>query len=216
MLRVVLLLLILANLMFYVWAQGFLGAQEEGREPQRLTMQIAPEKLHVDVIDSSLATSLPTADSCRLVRGLALNEAQRLQTQVKEKLPDLEMVIKASEAPAILHWVYIPPQPNQLAVDRKLVELKRLGVTNYSVMLDEGADKFSISLGLFNTEQDANQYLQDLLKRGVRSAKVQTRENLLGKAQLEIRGSADLLTKQLPELLIGYANTSIADCPSGR
>ncbi|MDD5176925.1 MAG: hypothetical protein PHQ05_10925 [Sterolibacterium sp.] len=208
-------MLILANLMLFVWAQGFLGPQEEGREPQRLAMQIAPERLRVEVIESSPATLPPAAEACRLVRGLAPNEAQHLLIQAKGKLPDLKTVVKASQARAILYWIYIPPQPSRFAVDRKLEELKKLGVTNFSAMLDEGADKFAISLGLFNTEKEANQHLQELLKRGVRSAKMQMRENLLDKDQLEVRGPADLLEKQLSELLSGQTNARTTDCPTG-
>lgn len=215
MLRVVLLLLILANLLFFVWAQGLLGTQEDGREPQRLGMQIAPERLHVDVVDPSSTGLLSTAESCRLVRGLAADEAQRMRAQAEDKLPGLKVVVKVNETKSILHWVFLPPQPDRLAVDKKLAELRNLGVTNSSVMLEEGADKFAISLGLFNTAQLANEYLQELLKRGVKSAKVQMRENLLDKAQLEVRGPDDMLAKRLPELLSGHANASVVDCPNG-
>lgn len=211
--RIILLLLILANLMFYVWAHGYWGRREEGREPQRLAMQIAPERLNVAVIDSSPAALLNTVEACRLVRGLALNEAQRLLALAREKLPDLKMLVKPGEAPAILYWVHISSQPSRFAVDKKVEELKRLGVTDFSVMSDDGVDKFAISLGLFNTEQDANQYLKELLNRGVRSAKVQMRENLLDKDQLEIRGPTELLDKQLPELLSGQPNANTTDCP---
>ena len=121
MLRVLLLLLILANLLFFVWSQGLLGLQEEGREPQRLSMQMAPEKLHVALVDSPPAPLPAPSESCRLVRGLASNDAQRLLAQAKEKLPELKIALKSNDAQAILHWVYIPPQANQFAVDRKLV-----------------------------------------------------------------------------------------------
>ena len=79
----------------------------------------------------------------------------------------------------------------------------------------EGADRFAISLVLFNTEKEAQAYFKEFLMLGLRSARVQMRESLLDKAQLEVRGSAEALARQLPELLGGQANARITECPSG-
>lgn len=214
MLRLLLLLLILANLLFFVWAQGYLGLREDGREPQRLAMQIAAEKLQVAVLDPTAAAVKPADESCLLVSALSPGEAQRLIAQAKEKLPELKLVLKPGQAPKILYWVYVPPLPNKFSVDRKLAELKRLGLSNVSVMPEEGEDKFAISLGLFKTDKEAQEYFQDLLKRGVKSARVQVRESLLDGSQLEVRGPTDLLAKQLPDLLGGQAAAKTTSCPT--
>jgi len=213
-LRVVLLLLILTNLLFFVWTQGLLGTLDEGREPQRLGTQIVPEKLQTTLIDPIPGTT--SAESCRLVKGLAPNDAHRLVALAEEKLPGLRLAVQTRETQANLYWVYIPPQPGRLAAERKQVELKNRGVANSSVILEEGADKFAVSLGYFDNEQLAGNYLQELLKRGVRSARIQMRENLLDKTQVEVRGPAEILAKQLPELISGQGAASIGDCAAGR
>lgn len=41
------LLLLLANLVLLAWQQGVFGPAEAGREPQRLALQIAPEKVRL-------------------------------------------------------------------------------------------------------------------------------------------------------------------------
>ena len=215
MLRIFSLLLILANLLFFVWAQGFLGGRDEGREPQRLSTQVMPEKLKVEVVDPERAAKA-AAEVCRLVRGLAPSEAQRLAAQAEEKLPGLRIAIKTNEAPANIYWVNIPGQASKAIAEQKLVELKQRGVINTPVILEDGAGRFVVSLGLFNTEQLANSYLQELVKRGVRAAQVQTRENVLDKAQLEVRGPAELLAKQLPELLSGQVGTSSGECAAAK
>ncbi|MFA7279516.1 MAG: hypothetical protein WC100_05430 [Sterolibacterium sp.] len=212
--RLILLLLVLANLLFFVWAQGWLGTRDEGREPQRLSQQIEPEKLQTTIADPKLADQ--TAESCRLVRGLAPSDMQRLLLLAQEKFPNLRFALKNRETPSYLYWVFIPPQPNKFMADRKLFELKSLAVTNAAMIQDEGQDKYAISLGLFETEQLASVYLQDLQKRGVKSAKLQTRENLLDKAQLEARGPAEILARQLPELIGGQPSASLGDCGAGR
>ena len=214
MLRVLLLLLILANLLFFVWAQGWLGTSDEDREPQRINKQMVPEKLQTTVIDPT-AIATP-AESCRLVKGLAPHDIQRLVALAEEKLPGLRFAVKNRETPSNLYWVYVPPQPGVLAAEKKQLELKNRGVSNLSVILEEGTDKFAISLGFFDSEQLAGDYLQELQKRGVRSARIQMRENLLDKTQLEVRGSAEMLTKQLPELISGQFAASVGDCVTGR
>ncbi len=214
MLRLILLLLILANLLFFVWAQGWLGTRDEGREPQRLNQQIEPEKLQTTIADPKLAEQL--AESCRLVRGLAPGDMQRLLLLAQEKFPNLRFAVKNREAPSSVYWVFIPPQPNKFMADRKLFELKSLAVTNAAMIQDEGQDKYAISLGLFETEQLAGAYLQELQKRGVKSAKLQARENLLDKVHLEARGPAEILARHLPELIGGLPSASLGDCGVGR
>jgi len=217
-LRLIVLLLILANLLFLVWAQGWLGTRDEGREPQRLSKQIDPEKLQTTIVDPQLADQPADqpAESCRLVRGLAPNDMQRLLLLAQEKFPNLRFALKNRETPSHLYWVFIPPQPNKFMAERKLIELKNLAVTNAAMIQDEGQDKYAISLGLFDTEQLAGAYLQDLQKRGVKSAKLQVRENLLDKAQLEARGPTDILARQLPELIGAQPSASLGDCSVGR
>lgn len=215
MLRIFFFLLILANLLFFAWAQGYFGSAGDGREPRRLGNQLMPEKLHVVGIEPP--SSQPSADrSCRLVSGMALSEAQRLMVLAKEKSPELGFVVKPNDTPAKIYWVLIPPLANRAAVDKKLAELKKRGVNDFSVILDEGADKFAILLGLFDAEPAASQYLQELAKRDVKSAKIETRVNQPEQALLEVRGPTELLVKRLPELLTGRAAASIGECPAGR
>jgi hypothetical protein len=44
--RIVLIILLLANLILFFWGQGYTG-QQAGREPDRLARQQAPEKLRI-------------------------------------------------------------------------------------------------------------------------------------------------------------------------
>lgn len=45
--RIVVLVLLLANVILFAWGQGYLGTQDAGREPQRIAQQVAPEKLRI-------------------------------------------------------------------------------------------------------------------------------------------------------------------------
>ena len=45
MVRALVLLLVLANLLFFVWAAGYLGTGNEGRVPERLTALLQPDRV---------------------------------------------------------------------------------------------------------------------------------------------------------------------------
>lgn len=216
MARTFFFLLILANLLFFAWAQGYFGMQADGREPQRIAGQLAPEKLHLVGGGTSAAGPAQPDQNCRLVSGLAPSEVQRLMTQAKEKQPGLRLAVKLNETPKSIYWVYIPPLANRLAADTKMAELKKRDIADFSLITEEGPNQFAILLGLFNTEPAANEYLKELAKRNVRSAKLQLRENPLDKVQLEVRGPAELLAKQLAEMLNGQSSAKTGDCPTGR
>ena len=216
MLRTLLLLLVLANLLFFSWTQGYFGPVTDGREPHRLSNQLAPEKLRVVGIGAPSAESAQSEQNCRLVTGIALSEAQRLMIQAKEKYPELRLALKLNDTPKNIYRVLIPSLGNKPAADKKLAELKKLEIPDFSLILEEGPDQFAILLGSFNSELAAGEYLRELTKRGVRSAKVQVRESPLDKAQLEVRGHADLLRRQLTELLAGQAAAKTGDCAAGR
>jgi hypothetical protein len=215
-LRSIFFVLILANLLVLAWSQGYLGTSEEGHEPQRIANQLTPEKLHVTELGPQAAVPPPTplVEVCRLVGGLKIAEAQRLQAQgqADDKSADLKFVVKPQEAPSGF-WVFIPPLANKTAADKKIAELKKLGVSDLFLMNDEGTDKLAISLGMFSSEQAANEFLHDLTKRGVKAARMQPHSKPAEKAELEARGPQGLLLKRLPELLAGSPEASVGECP---
>jgi hypothetical protein len=45
--RLAFFVLLLANVLLFVWGQGYLGTPDDGREPERLSQQMTPEKLRI-------------------------------------------------------------------------------------------------------------------------------------------------------------------------
>ena len=201
--RVAFFLLVLANLVLLVWAQGLPGGQEEGREPQRLKEQLQPEKMKV-----AAQAATPPPQTCRRVEGLAAPAAEQLR-QTLQGSGLVASVQAAEEAP--IFWVNISGLPNKAAADKKAGELKLFGVTDFHVIQAEGGS-FVISLGLFRDEGGANEFLQGLAKKGVKSARIDAKSKPPGLAHLEVRGAAELLAKRLPELLAGTIGATAVEC----
>jgi hypothetical protein len=70
------------------------------------------------------------------------------------------------------YWVFIPPLRDKAAVNRKIAELKALGVREYFVLQASGHWFNAISLGVFKTRDAAQNFLRGLQAKGVRSAQV--------------------------------------------
>ena len=84
------------------------------------------------------------------------------------------------------YWVYMSPLKNQAEVQKKIGQLKNLGVNDYFVVQEAGEWQRAISLGVFRTERAAENYLANLRKQGVRTAKVGERNSKLRFTQFVI------------------------------
>lgn len=62
------------------------------------------------------------------------------------------------------YWVYIPPVKNKAKLNQKIAELKAAGISDYAVVLAAGEWEQAISLGTFNSQQDAKAFAATLRK----------------------------------------------------
>lgn len=70
------------------------------------------------------------------------------------------------------YWVHFPPQKNLAAANRKVSQIKALGIKEYFIVRDAGASRYAISLGVFKSQDAAQNYLDELRAKGVRSAQI--------------------------------------------
>ena len=59
-------------------------------------------------------------------------------------------------------WVMVPPLANKAEADKKVGELKELGVSDLFVVHDAGPNQFAISLGVFSSEKGGQEHLARL------------------------------------------------------
>jgi hypothetical protein len=73
------------------------------------------------------------------------------------------------------YMVYIPSQEDKDGAERRSAELGRLGIQDFYVMPESQPNpalRWSISLGVFKTEEAAKAYVGQLIPKGVRSARI--------------------------------------------
>lgn len=205
--RLFFFLLVLVNLVFFAWAQGYFGQSDEGHEPERLNQQLHADKLRIARLDSQPAKAEEQA--CRLVSGLKPADAESLKTAAEAGLGGQGKI--TPQKPPALYLVLIGDLPNKALADKKIAELTRFGVDASGAVALEGG-RHEIILGSFPGEAGAGEFLQVLAKKGVKSARLEAREQAAAKAAVEIRGAAALLPRLLPQLIAPYADATVGEC----
>jgi hypothetical protein len=166
-----------------------------------------PDKLRI-VREGQEPAAKKEVAVCRVVNGLTTAEAEALKTAVEAAGSEANVSPLAEPA---FHLVVIADLANKSVADKKAAELTRFGVQEQTPVALEGG-RHEIILGRFDNEAKANAFLQGLTKRGIKSARVDHREQAALKARVETRGSESKLLQQLPKLIAPYADATIGEC----
>jgi hypothetical protein len=126
-----------------------------------------------------------------------------------------ERVRKMDVAVSTSYRTYIPPLKSKRDMDRKAVELRGLGITEFSPILESGRWRYAISLGFFRTEDTARRQLAGLREKGVRSAQIGEREQRTIQTAFLVRDPTEAQSAQLVNLKANFTNSSVraVDCP---
>jgi hypothetical protein len=137
------------------------------------------------------ATDADRSLACFAYAGLDEADAQALERISRDISPDIRTSLQMIDPPSAW-WVRIPPAASRQIAERKVVELRGLGITDLFIVRDPGPNQNAISLGLFRTKSSARQHLADLETRRVRGAEIAARNPAV--YQIEVSGPASALT----------------------
>ena len=210
MLRLVVLLLVLANALYFAWSQGHLASVGFARlaqtEPQRLAQQIKPEQMRLVGLDDAskpLATTvvtappLPAAAECLQAGVFTQTQTVVLTAALADALPAGSWVLESAIEPA--RWiVYMGRYASVDAAIKKRGELRGLNVA--SELVNTAPLAPGLSLGDFNTEAEASTELAVLSKRGVRTAGIRQQRAELSGQRLKLPVVSTELRNQLAAL----------------
>jgi len=112
------------------------------------------------------------------------------------------------------YWVYIGPLASRSELEKRTVELNKLGIIEYLPVVETGRWRFSLSLGVFRTEEGAKNFLAALRAKGVRSAQWGEREQRITQTAFVFRDLNESQTGQLAGLKGAYPGSDIraVDC----
>ena len=223
MLRLLVLLLVLANAGYFAWSQGLLAeygyAPQEQTEPQRLNQQIRPEAM-VLLSDADAAadttpapapapaTTAVTTQS--LQAGLFSDEqASGLRTRLEASLPNGSWALEPGTNPG--RWIiYMGRYANDEALNKKRAELRQRGIT-FEPLQNQTLNP-GLSLAHFTSEAAADAELERFAQRGVRTAKVLQELPETHGQRLKLAAADAQLLAQLEPLKPALAGKALETC----
>ena len=216
MLRAVVVLLLLANLGFYAWTEGWLdavvGARAIGdREPERLNRQVKPESVRI-LPPSAASEPAPVTLSCLEAGPFSDTEAAAAQSAVQAVLPVGSWVTVKSDKPGV--WiVYMGKYANRDALSKKEDELNRRRV-QYEEMLDNPTLVPGLSLGRFDDKASATKALDQFAQQGIRTARVVELSPPSSSTVLRVAKADPALVAQIGTLKTVALGKGFAACPA--
>ena len=193
--RILFYVLLVANLVLlgYAW----FGTQPGSPDAELLNQQINPDQVRI-IPPKPLV--VPTAKVACLEWGpFGTGDLKAAQGALDALQP--EVPVSQREVQTVVgFWVYIPPLETRTEVDRKIAELRKLGIEEYYAVESQGPMRNAISLGIFRTEEAATAYLERLRDKGVRSARAGSREHRVTQTVLVVHEPDVALTAKLAEL----------------
>lgn len=205
--RLAFFLLLLGNLAFYVWSAGYLSAARPGHEPERLTQQLHPEK--VLIATESRAKPDKNAAGCRRLSGFQEADAGPIEAALASA--EGFTIARQMSPASTTHRVLIPALLNRALADKKIAELRQLGVDEGKIAEDDVSGPFVVVLGIFTTEKEAQDHLGALARKGVRSARLMVRQQAEQIASFDVRAPMDVMTR-LPAMLEAYPGLVLGEC----
>jgi hypothetical protein len=214
--RVLFLLLILANLAFFAWA-NYLSPHDAASDPRPLAQQYQPEKLKILAPEDAGAVSKPwpaaVPAACLEWGSFTLADAPRAEQALEPLALGPRLAQRRAEETASW-WVYLPPQGSRQNALKKAGELKALKVEEFFVMQEEGPLRWAVSLGVFKTEEAAKGRLEALRAQGVRTAQIGERETQVPKVWLQVSNPDAPLQARLKEIAAGFPGSELKSCPA--
>lgn len=214
--RLVALLLLLANVLLLAWER--LAPASGSAEPQLLAQQIHPEAIKLLSPEQAAALAARSAKagaeaSCVEWGAFSPVELARAQAEA-EAIGPQGSVSQRLVQEAAGWWVYLPPQPNRQGANRKVGELKRLGIQDYFIVQEEGKMRFAISLGVYSTKEAAQARFEQVRAKGAHSAVMGVRRTAVHKVYLQLRRWPANALARLGALRDAYPGTEVKPCSS--
>ncbi len=218
--RLFFLILLIANSGFF--AYHYLLREADEAAAQVTQLQLSPERIKLLKTESAgaspgtAAAPSPALAACVEWGSFAGADMARADAAIAA-LGLSAAIVQRRVSEVTGYWVHLPPLKTKAEVERKVGELKALGVADFYVVQDAGPWRNAVSLGLFKSEAAANAMLASLRGRGVRSSLITPRENFLKQVVFLVRDSSGATVARLTELRRDFPASEVKTgaCPSG-
>lgn len=205
--RIVIVLLLLANLTLYLYTRLDTG----GGEAVLLQDQVQPDKIKLltpqQVAALGPAKVAALADVCvewgpfsdvDRARALADLEPLGLGRLVSQRRVDFDSG----------YWVNMGPFSTRAAAENRVGDLRKQGVKELAVA-DAPKGQFAVSFGTFYSESAATAYTEELARLGINLAKVERRQQPVSQTVVVVRDPQQSVMARLRELAAQYPGSDL-------
>lgn len=206
--RTAFILLLLANAALFGYARLDRAGSGEGA---RLAEQVQPNKIRLltpqQVAALGPAKVAALADVCLEWGPFGDSDKARAQADLEPSGLGRLLTQKRVEN-STAFWVFLPRSSNRAAIDMRVAELKAAGVRDVAVV-DAGAQRYAISLGVFRTEEAARALVADLARQGITDAQAGPRQQTVVQTLLVIRDPEAAVVARVRALQPTYQGSEI-------
>lgn len=204
--RLLFLFALLANVATFAYVRY--ADNRAGVDSQIAMLQISPDKVKLvkagAVAPAANREKSPLAAVC--VEWGAFSAAETARAAVALSKLDLGDALSRRET-GESYWVYIPPLKSRADTEKKALELRALGITDFDIVQEAGPAQYSVSLGVFKAEESAKNRLAQLRPKGIRSAVVAPYGAVT--TTFVIREPGDAMTMKLAELKAEFPGAAL-------
>lgn len=205
--RIVLVLLLLANLTLFAYTRLDSG----GGEGMLLQDQVQPDKIKLltpqQVAALGPAKVAALADVC--VEWGPFSESERARALLDLEPLALGRLLSQKRVEFENgYWVNMGPFASRAGADTRMADMRRQGVRDIAVT-EVGKGQFAVSFGVFRTEAAAIAHAEELARLGVKLAKVEPRQQAISQMALVVRDPQQPVVARLKELQAQYPGSEI-------
>jgi hypothetical protein len=213
--KLLVVVLVLANLALFAWGQFDRMSESESNRLQR---QLAPEK--VRLLTPQQVTALGPAKAAQLQNtclewGAFTEQEKSAVAAALEPLQLGRALVQKRVDSTSAYWVYVPPLPSKPAAEKRVAELRGLGLKDFFI-LNDGTERNAISLGVFKTEEAANRFLESIRDKGVRNARSGARTQTIQQTVFVLRDPQPAQAQQIQSLKADFAGSDVQIGPCER
>lgn len=237
--RIVFFALVLGNVAFFAWSWF---ASAASGESQLLDQQLHPEAIRLLTPEQvAKAAAKQAAAPAKPTTQIILSKPPEPEAQAAKPSAPLKVAacmelgaFNAADVPKVEQaltplalgprlsqrrvdetagfWVFLPPQPNRQSANRKVAQLKKLGVGEFFVVQDDPELRYAISLGVFKSREAARARLAELRAKGVRTARIGARETQVPKVFFTVREVPEPVAAKLNEVRQAFPGAELKEC----
>lgn len=213
-------ILLVINILFFTVMQ--LGSSP-GREPLRGHEPVKAEKIKLltepqkapqlamseTPVKSGEGASVEAKSEICLEWGQFSGATLKRAAQALEKLQLGEKLIQRKAEKSGGYWVYVTPRKTLQEAQKKVDELKQVGVPDSYIVREPAEMQYAVSLGIYSTPEAAAKYLEQLREKGVKSAVSGPRTQEIDATVFQIRDSGEPMTAQLTKLKLDFPGSEL-------